>query len=274
VPEGDTVHRAARHLHAALAGDVLTAAELRVPQHATAKLAGGRVDEVVPRGKHLLMRLHVRDEALTIHSHLRMEGVWLIVGPEAQPKPPLHEVRAVLRTDRAAAIGRLLGELDLVRTADEHRLVGHLGPDLLDPAFDAAEAIRRLSSAPERPVAEALLDQRNLAGLGNELVTEICFLRGLSPWSPIGDVDLGATVDLAVRVIAANATRSVRSTTGDLRRGRTSYVFGREGRSCRRCGSRIVAIEGVRRAHAGPGAVQRMTWWCPACQPGPAGPSR
>jgi endonuclease-8 len=269
VPEGDTVHRAARRLHEALAGSTLVEAELRVPQHATADLAGAAVLEVVPRGKHLLMRLARDDERLTLHSHLRMEGVWLLVPAPEEPRVRWHEVRAVLRTERWTAVGVLLGELDLVRTRDEPSLVGHLGPDLLDPRFDTAEALRRLRSRPDRPVAEALLDQRDLAGLGNELVAETCFLRGVSPWTPVADVDLDRLVALARRVITANATRSVRSTTGDLRRGRTSYVYGRAGQPCRRCGTRIRVVESSRRAHDGAEAVQRAVWWCPVCQPGP-----
>lgn len=265
MPEGDTIHRAAARLHAALAGDTLTEGRLDVPQHATADLAGAAMLAVVPRGKHLLMRMDFDGEALTLHSHLRMDGSWVLIARD-QPgrRLPAHEVRARLRTPRWTALGHLLGALDLVRTADEHSVVGHLGPDLLDPSFDVDEARARLLADPNLAVAEALRDQRRVAGLGNELVTEICYLRGVTPWTPIGDTDVDALLHLSRRVIKANATRAVRSTTGDLRPGRTSYVYAREGRACRRCGTT------VRARRQGRAPVERTSWWCPTCQRGPA----
>jgi endonuclease-8 len=267
VPEGDTVRRAATRLHAALAGSELTHAELNVTRHATADLVGARVLEVVPRGKHLLTRVEraggPEDERLlTVHTHLRMDGTWRLVRAPASPYVvPRHEIRALLQTEQWSAVGHLLGMVDLVRTADEHTVVGHLGPDLLDPELDRDEALRRLSADPQVAIGDALRDQRLVAGLGNELVNETLFLRGLDPWAPVGEVDLEPTLDLATRLIRANATRDVRSSTGDLRPGRTSYVFGRAGRACRRCGTRI------RMEHQGTGPTARAAWWCPSCQP-------
>jgi endonuclease-8 len=264
MPEGDTVFRAARRLDAALGGDVLTHGELDVPRLATADLTGAHVLEVVPRGKHLLMRMSLGDEALTLHSHLRMDGTWILVrAPRSPYVVPRHEIRALLRTEAWSAVGHLLGEVDLLRTADEHTVVGHLGPDLLDPAFDAAAAIELLAADPDREIAEALRDQRVLAGLGNELVTEVLFVRGINPWTPVGEVDLARTVALAQRLIRANSTRAVRSSTGDLRPGRTSYVYARDGKPCRRCGTTI------RMRMQGDPRYERRSWWCPTCQPGP-----
>lgn len=270
MPEGDTVYLAATRLRAALAGRALTAAELRVPRHATARLAGRRVLDVAARGKHLLFRL---DDGLTLHTHFEMEGAWHLYRPGRRPRGPEHEVRAVLANEDWVAVGLRLAATDLVPTADEDALVGHLGPDLLgddgvpvtDGGWDAAEAVRRLTAEPARPVGEALLDQRNLAGVGNVYKSELCFLRGLDPWTPVGDVaDVPALVSLARRVLLANRTTGSQVTTGDPVSSRSRWVYGRAGLPCRRCGT------AVRRAAAGRGA-ERVTYWCPSCQPRRAG---
>ena len=211
------------------------------------------------------MRLTLGTQRLTLHTHLRMDGRWVLVPGDRSPYVvPRHEIRALLRTARWSAVGHLLGEVDLLRTEDEHRVVGHLGPDLLDDDVDLAAAQERLLAEPRAELGDALREQRNVAGLGNELVNEVCFLRGVTPWTPVAEVDLPALLDLARRVLRANATRAVRSTTGDLRTGRTSYVYGRAGRPCRRCGALV-------RSHPqGPREQQRTSWWCPSCQRGPA----
>lgn len=259
MPEGDTVYRAARQLHEALAGREVVASDFRVPSAATVDLAGEPVLEVLSRGKHILMRIG----ATTVHSHLRMEGRWRLVSPGDRLPGPAHQIRAVLAVPDRVAVGLELGMLDVVPTTREAELVGHLGPDLLGPGWDAAEAVARLSAEPARPISVALLDQRNLAGIGNEFANEICFVRGLDPARPVGEVaDLGAVVALARRMLHANRDRSIRSTTGDLRPGRTSWVFAREGRPCRRCGTAITKF----RLGAGP-TVQRDAYRCPSCQP-------
>jgi endonuclease-8 len=263
VPEGDTVLNHARALQRALGGQTLTGSDFRVPGLATVDLTGWTVSESACRGKHLLLRLRDPDgRAVTLHSHLRMDGTWRTFGPTQRwGGRPAHTIRVVLRTHRAVAVGYHLHDLHLVPTADEDRLVGHLGPDLLGPDWDAGEALRRLRERPDRSIAEALLDQRNLAGIGNLYKAETLFLRGIWPWTPVGDVpDLPAVVDLARRLLSANRNRWTQSTTGSLRRGETAYVYGRRGMPCRRCGTL------VRRADQG----ERITFWCPTCQPHPA----
>ncbi|HEY8282234.1 MAG TPA: DNA-formamidopyrimidine glycosylase family protein, partial [Leifsonia sp.] len=188
MPEGDTVWRTARRLDAALAGRVLTATDFRVPAYATVDLSGRRVDEVVSRGKHLLAR--IGDQ--TVHSHLKMEGSWELYEPGARWRHPAHQARAVLNTEEVSAVGFLLGILEVIPRDREEDTVGYLGPDLLSSGWDADEAVRRLAAHPEQPIAVALLDQRNLAGLGNEYVNELCFLRGVLPTRPAGEVDLPA----------------------------------------------------------------------------------
>jgi endonuclease-8 len=261
VPEGDNVWQTARRL-SALSGQVLTHSDFRVPSVATTDLAGRRVLETASRGKHLLTRI---EGGTTIHSHLKMEGRWDVQTAGSRWRRPAHEARVVLRTATHAAIGFLV-LLDVVPTAEEDRLVGHLGPDLLGPDWDQQEAVRRIAASPDVPVGQALLDQRNLAGLGNVYKSEALFLCGLDPARPVREVpDLAKLVALGHRLINANRDRATRATTGDLRRGRQYWVYGRAGQPCRRCGTRIVSAE------QGDPGVQRITYWCPSCQPrGPA----
>ncbi len=251
------VWRTARTLDAALAGRVLTRSDFRVPRYATTDLTGRTVMATVSRGKHLLTQV---DGGVTIHTHLRMDGSWLV---RAAGSPPArdHRVRLVLANDAWQAVGRLLGVVEVLPTKDEEKVVGHLGPDLLGPDWDPDEAGRRLRASPDRPVGEALLDQRNLAGVGNFFLAEMLFLRGVSPWRSVGQVnDLDALVELGRRLLDANKTRIDQVTTGDRAPGRRSWVYGRAGQPCRRCGTRI------RRAEQGAAGEERVRFWCPACQ--------
>ncbi|SCL21797.1 endonuclease-8 [Micromonospora rhizosphaerae] len=274
MPEGDTVWNTARVLQRALAGARLTGSDFRVPQLAGTDLTGWTVRESASRGKHLLLRLTSPPERgegardWTLHSHLRMDGAWRAYAPgERWAARPAHLIRVVLRSASAVAVGYHLHDLALVPTAEEESLVGHLGPDLLGPDWDPAEAVRRLAVHPDATIGEALLDQRNLAGVGNLYKCEVLFLRGISPWTPVGAVpDLAGTVTLAQRLLSANRGRWTQSTTGSLHRGQTSYVYGRRAQPCRRCGTAI------RKEELG----ERVTYWCPVCQPErsrPAGPT-
>jgi endonuclease-8 len=266
VPEGDTVWNTAQVLKRALTDTVLTGSDFRVPQLATADLTGWTVAESTCRGKHLLLRL--RDGSggddgrrLTLHSHLRMDGSWRAYreGQRWAAKPS-HLIRAILRTADVTAVGYHLHELALVPTDEEHRHVGHLGPDLLGPDWDAEVAVNNLLRVPDRAIAEALLDQRNLAGIGNLYKCEILFLRGVSPWTPVQRVpDLTAMVTLAYKLLNANIGRWIQSTTGSLARAETTYVYGRRGQHCRRCRTLIKRVQ----------QGERVTYWCPTCQPEP-----
>lgn len=212
MPEGDTVWRVARRLREALAGRPLTRCDLRTPRLATVDLTGREVLDVVPRGKHLLTRF---EGGLTLHSHLRMDGAWQIYAPaERWRGGPAHQIRAILGTTEHTAVGYRLPVLDLLRTPDESRVVGHLGPDLLGPDWDPAQALGRLLSAPERPLGEALLDQRNLAGIGNVYKCELCFLLRASPWTPVGRLPRPERMPaLAKKLLEANKHRPARTTT-------------------------------------------------------------
>jgi endonuclease VIII len=257
MPEGDVVWYTARRLHAALAGRTLTRSDFRVPRLATADLTGDVVTETVSRGKHLLTRT---GKGLTVHTHLRMEGSWR-VGPAAEPVRDSHRIRLLLANDSWLAVGYQLGIVELIRTSDEARVTGHLGPDLLGSDWDCDEAVRRLGAEPGRPIGEALLDQRNLAGIGTFYAAEMLFLRGIDPWRAAGDVeDLPALAGLGQRLLEANKARPGHVTTGDARRGQESWVYGRAGRPCRRCGTPI------RRGEQGPPGQERLRFWCPSCQ--------
>jgi endonuclease-8 len=261
VPEGDTVWRAARRLDRALTGKVLTVTDFRVPAFATWDLSGATVTETVSRGKHLLTRI-VADETWTLHTHLKMEGAWRILEHGQRWPRPGHTARVVLETEGAVAVGFQLGIVEIVARAREHEIVGHLGPDLLGPDWDAGEAVRRLREQPERTVKEALLDQTRLAGVGNMYANELCFISGVAPTTPVGSVpDLARMVALAHRLLDLNRTRSVQSTTGDLGRGRNLWVHARGGQPCRRCGTRIAETM------LGEPGRERVTFHCPGCQP-------
>ncbi|MFK3980339.1 DNA-formamidopyrimidine glycosylase family protein [Micromonospora sp. NPDC050397] len=263
MPEGDTVWNTARALHRALAGGRLTATDFRVPRLATTDLVGATVTEVVSRGKHILIRLTdpVGEQRISLHSHLRMDGSWRVYASGARwAARPAHLIRVVLRTADAIAVGYHLHDLAVLPTTQEEQLVGQLGPDLLGPDWDPDEAVRRLLTHPRTSIAEALLDQTNLAGVGNLYKSELLFLRGVDPWTPVASVpDLPGMVRLAQRLLAANRGRWTQSTTGSLHRGQTNYVYGRRAQPCRRCGTLIEKAE----------QGERVTYWCPRCQPAP-----
>jgi len=257
VPEGDTVYRTAKNLDAALTGHQLVRSDFRVPAFATLDLVGETVDSVASRGKHLLMQIG----DWTVHSHLKMEGSWHLYRQGTRWRRPEWQARAVLTTADWTAVGFQLGLLEVVPRTEENSIVGYLGPDLLGPDWDADEALRRLTTDPTRPVGLALLDQRVLAGLGNVYRNELCFLRGVLPTRPVGEVaDPAKLIALAHRLIDANKDRVERTTTGTLR-GATDWVYRREGKPCLRCGTTI------ERGSLGDDELQlRDTYWCPRCQ--------
>lgn len=256
MPEGDTVFRAARNLHRALAGRVLTRTDFRVPRLANADLAGQTVREVVPKGKHLLTRT---DRGMTLRTHFKMEGAWVLYRPEDRWRGPSHEIRVVLENEEWTAVGYMLAMVDLLPTEKEHEVVGHLGPDILGPDWDLEEVVRRIRRRPEITIAEALLDQTNVAGIGNLYKNETLFLRGIDPRTPVGEVkDLPATVLLAQRLLRMNIDHAEQTTTGNSRKGRQWWVMERPGRPCYRCGSLIQVVN-----HGSP---PRLSYWCPRCQ--------
>jgi endonuclease VIII len=269
VPEGDTVFRAARLLDRSLSGRVLVRTDVRVPQHATTDLSGGSVRATVSRGKHLLTRIEHPTGRWTLHTHLKMEGAWRVLDSGARWPRPAHQARVVLDVGPRHAVGFSLGIVELLPTADEDAVVGHLGPDLLGPDWDEDEALRRLHEDDAREVGDALRDQTRLAGLGNMYVAELCFVSGVHPRVPVGEVrDLPRMVRRGRQMLDLNKERAVQSTTGDLRERRRTWVYRQDHAPCRRCGTRVeVDLQG-------PAGRERAIYFCPSCQPVPAGPGR
>lgn len=269
MPEGDTVYRAATHLNRALAGREITASDFRVPKLATVDLSGRVTDEVVPVGKHILHRIG----DITLHTHFGMDGSWHLYRPGQRWQRPAHTARVILNAKGIVAVGFDLAELELIRRESEQDAIGHLCPDLLHPQWDAAmaaEAATRLADQPEREIAAALLDQRTMAGLGNEYVNEICFLLGTHPRAQVADAgDTSRIVELARSLILTNRDRVERATTGDPRPGRRTFVYGRAGRPCLRCGTRIREDRHGAGARGGRQRDDRVSYFCPSCQPLP-----
>jgi endonuclease-8 len=283
MPEGDNVYQAATRMHAALAGKRLAASDFRVPSFATLDLAGWTVIEVVSRGKHLLHRLAPPDDAgspegLSIHSHLSMEGSWQVYGPGERWRKPGHTARAALTAeDGMSAVGFSLGLLEVIPTAQEGGAVGHLGPDLLGPDWDPGLAEANLRARPERAIGVALLDQRNLAGIGNIYRCELCFLGRVHPATPVAAVpDLPGMVAMAKRLLEANKARS-RNTVGGFGPRNGSWVYGRASQPCLRCRTPIVhgtlgELTGIGPGGTGAGTRigetrERDIYFCPRCQP-------
>ncbi|BBZ34943.1 endonuclease VIII Nei2 [Mycolicibacterium confluentis] len=249
MPEGDTVFRAAAQLREALVGKTLTRCDVRVPRFAAADLTGETVDEVLCRGKHLFIRVG----AASIHSHLLMDGSWQI-GPRTRVD---HRARIVLETADTRAVGVDLGVLEVLDRTGDLDAVAHLGPDLLADDWSPEQACANLTADPARPLAQALLDQRVMAGIGNVYANELCFLFGLRPSTPVSELTKPRRlVDQARKMLMLNRMRVNRTTTGDTHHGRDLWVYGRVTKPCRRCGSLIETDRGG----------ERVTYWCPSCQ--------
>lgn len=251
MPEGDAVFRTAQRLDRCLTGEVLTVSDFRWPSLATVDLRGRSVDITVPCGKHLLTRV---EGGATIHSHLRMDGSWRVTRAGRRP-PGGHGIRVILGNARSSAVGVQLGMLDVVPTDQEHTLVGHLGPDLLDPQWSddhVSRAIQNLTEQPQRCVGEALLDQRNLAGLGTIWTAEPLFACGIVPDRRVGDLtDLVGLVRTARKLLRTAAL-------GDLRP--QAKVYKRERLPCRICGTTITSTM------VGTPPEARRIYFCPSCQ--------
>lgn len=260
MPEGDTIFRSAATLREALAGRRLLRFEAprlvgRAPR------PGALVDDVEPRGKHLLVHFSAteRDPALTLRTHLRMTGSWHVYRPGERWWKPRHRARAVIEVEDTVAVCFSAPVVDVIPTAriDDRRDLSSLGPDLCHSDADVTEVLRRLDRLPpETEIGDALLDQRIAAGVGNIYKSEVLHACRVHPTTPLGDLDRPARrtlVETASRLLRANLSGYPRRTVpGGL------GVYGRRGAPCRRCGATITA------EHQGEHA--RITFWCPSCQ--------
>jgi endonuclease VIII len=257
VPEGDAIHRAARRVGAALVGKPIVEIETPQPRHALdrwpERLEGRAVRAVDARGKHLFIRF---EGDLTLHSHLRMTGRWRVYRRGEPWRRSPRSAWLVIRTEEHEVVefnGPLLELMTDSRTRFDRRLAA-LGPDLLAADFDEQLFLARLREDDQsRGIGDALLDQRNVAGIGNLWKSEGCFLARLDPWAPLSRV----SDDEALAVVRALRPLMLESVEGGGH-GHEAQVYGRAGRPCPSCGARIRS--------RGQGDDNRTTYWCPVCQ--------
>jgi endonuclease-8 len=256
VPEGDTLVRTADGLRPYLVGRTVTAASAPAPGPRVERLVGTTVTAVEAAGKNLLIRF---DNGLEVRTHLRMHGSWHRYRPGEHWRRPASRARLVIEVQGSVAVcfDAPVVELFEQRAAGLHPALGRLGPDLLKDPFDEPEALRRLRdpSRSERSIATALLDQRALAGIGNEVKNEVLWQACVSPWSLVRDVD-----DASLGVLIGVARDVLREGAATARRPR--HVYRRAARPCPRCGT-IIRVERQGRD------LPRLTFWCPTCQPDP-----
>jgi endonuclease VIII len=274
MPEGDTIFRAARTLHRALAGRMVTRFESVFP-HLTrvdedSPLRGRVVEGVESRGKHLLIQLSGR---LALRTHMRMHGSWHIYRPGERWQRPRHDMRIVLATAEFEAVAFSVPVAEFLSTDDlaRQRDLREMGPDLLGDTFNPADAVTRIAQRPEIAIADALLEQRAIAGIGNVYKSEVLFACRVNPFTLVRDLEPGAIerlVTTAEKLLRANIEDATgggivtyaggRRTTGRADPSARLWVYGRAGKPCRRCGTP------VSRAKQGPHA--RSTYWCSRCQ--------
>ena len=255
VPEGDTIHRAARRVGQALVGRPIR--EIATPQARhrldrwPERLRGRSVRAVDAHGKHLFLRF---TGDLTLHSHLRMGGMWGVYEKGRRWRRSPRRAWLVIRTDQHDVVqfdGPVLELMTESRTRFDRRLAA-LGPDVLAGELDEAGFLRRLrEDDPTRGIGEALLDQRNLAGIGNIWKSESCFGAGVDPWRRTAEV----SDEEALAIVRAAREAMLASITAG---NPAPWVYERTGRPCLRCGARVRA--------RGQGDDNRTTYWCPGCQ--------
>ncbi len=268
MPEGDTLHRAAERVGAALTGERLIAIEgsHRSVAREGRRLRSRRVTSVEAVGKHLL--IHV-EGGWTLRTHLGMTGRWVVMAPDAPWRISPGKARLVLRTASAVAVCFSAPTVEIGPTAHVQRGIDRLGPDLIDDDLPLADIVRRARAVHAPTVADMLLDQHVASGIGNVYKSEVLFLEGTSPQTPAGELDdalIGALYRRAHRLLRANTVGGPRSTTGSRNPRANLWVYGRAGKPCRRCGTPI--------ASAPHGAFDRITYWCPSCQPHRSASSR
>jgi endonuclease VIII len=271
MPEGDTIFRAARTLHRALAGRVVVRFDSVYPALTRVDhdrhIKGRTVESVASRGKHVLMTF---SGDLILHTHMRMHGSWHIYRPGERWQRPARDMRVLVATDTYEAIGFNVPVAELLTTRDleRHAAIQSLGPDLADPAFDRAEAMRRMRAHDADAVHEVMLNQRVLSGIGNVLKSEVLFVSRIDPFarlSSLSDERVSGLLDVAIRLMSMNVAEGSatspgggRRTTGSLDPSVTVWVYGRGGKRCRTCGTTIQSRAA--------GADARLTYWCPRCQ--------
>ncbi len=274
MPEGDTIFRAARTLHRALAGNVVVRFESVLPAlvriHEDAPITGRTVESVTAAGKHVLMRF---SGDLLLRTHMRMNGSWHIYRPGERWRRPRRDMRVLVATKDFEAIGFNVPVAEFLdaRGLERQEDLRSIGPDLLGESFDEVEAIRRFRERSSSSIADALVNQRIAAGAGNVYKSEVLFLCGINPFMPVASVsdqqlaEILSTARKHLQANVADATsaivtyRGYRRTTRHANPAEGLYVYGRARLPCRKCGTPIEVKA------QGPNA--RLTYWCPMCQP-------
>jgi endonuclease-8 len=280
MPEGDTIHRAAATLQRAIGGQIVTRFESVLPTltrvDADAPLRGRSVERVEARGKHLLIWF---SGDLVLRTHMRMNGSWHIYRPGERWQRPHRDMRIVIETAAMHAVAFTVPVAEFV-TAHEllnHDVVADLGPDPLSDSFRADDAIERIQARGDMEIADALLDQKAIAGIGNVYKSEVLFGARINPFARVAALtpdQLAEIVAVAMRFMRANVGASatggivtyagMRRTTGRADPSARLWVYGRAGQTCRRCGTPISCRK--------QGPYARSTYWCARCQPGPTAP--
>ena len=274
MPEGDTIFKAARTLHRALAGQTVTRFETELVHLARVdddhRIVGRVIDAVEAAGKHLLMTF---TGPLVLRTHMRMNGSWHIYRPGEKWQRHPRDMRIVIGTEEwvAVAFNVYVAEFVAGDTLARHRPIATLGPDLLGETFDTSSALANVRARGAEPIADVLLNQRVAAGIGNVYKSEVLFLSGIHPDTPASAIDDQTIIDiftLARKLLQANTTdtagpgivtyRGMRRTTGRMNPADHLWVYSRGGRACRKCGTRIASKK--------TGEYARVTYWCPQCQ--------
>jgi len=266
VPEGDTIFQTAAALRPLLVGKQILAASARAPGPQIQRVVGAHVTAVEPIGKHMLIRF---DNGLTLHTHMRMAGTWHRYAPGERWRMPTWKARVVLEVPEHVVVcfNAPVAELMQDRAVDLHPSLVSLGPDLLAADFDAADAFGRLRARASAEIAEALADQRVMAGVGNVYKGEVLFIESVNPWTPVSALSddklqslIATSRTLLLENAAAKGPHRVTTQGDPAARGKSLWVYGRANTPCARCGTPIR----TRRQ----GELNRPTYWCPQCQPG------
>jgi endonuclease-8 len=282
MPEGDTIHRAAATLHRAIGGQIVTRFESVFPKltrvDADAPVRGRTVERVEARGKHLLIWF---SGDLVLRTHMRMNGSWHIYRPGERWQRSHRDMRIVIETAamHAIAFSVPIAEFVTSRNLLHGNIVSDLGPDPLTEDFRAEEAVERMQAHGNAEIADVLLDQTVIAGIGNVFKSEVLFGARINPFTPVSQLtreQFAEIVAVAIRFMRANVVSGfsrtdtsgsggivtysgMRRTTGRSDPSARLWVYGRAGQPCRRCGTPIS------RRKQGPFA--RSTYWCERCQP-------
>jgi endonuclease-8 len=276
MPEGDTIFRTARALGRALAGKQITKFLSTYPLltrfNDDMPLAGQTIEQVESRGKWLL--IHFSGGA-TLATHMLMSGSWHIYKPGERWQQPRGNMRILIENSEYVAVGFRVPVAKMLKPQELARSTKIPPPeiDVLNENFNAGEVLRRMNACADEEIADILLHQEVMAGVGNVFKSEVCFVTGVNPFSKVNSLEhekLTALIAAAQRLVAANVLEDSgetivtyggrkRRTTHEADPGASLWVYGRAGEPCRRCG------EAIRRRIQGPDA--RVTFWCARCQP-------